>query len=85
MNFNFLIELLSKTVATAGESKLKDILQDLHDSNIDDYQAAIQGGDAFVKHLQPLVDKSKTSIDDAVLLSIKDAIAQSAAANGVAL
>lgn len=83
MNLNFLVELFSKTIADAGESKLKEVLQNLHDQNEAEYKAAIYGGHALVKRLRPLVEKSKTSIDDAVLGAIDDAINESAKANGI--
>ncbi len=85
MNLDFLVNLFSAALQTAGESKLIEILQDLHDSNPDDYKAAITGGHALVKHLVPLVTKSKSKIDDAIINALDDAINQSAAANGVDL
>lgn len=82
---DFLVNLLSGAIQTVGESKLKDILQDLHDSNIDDYEAAIHGGDALIKHLQPLVEKSANKIDDAILGALGEALKQSATANGITI
>lgn len=70
---------------TVGESQLDSVLQDLHDSNIDDYQATIQAGDALVKHLKPGVLKSASKIDDAFIGALEDVIALSAAKNGIAL
>lgn len=83
MNFDFLLNLFSAALETAGESKLMDLLQELHDSNPADYQGAVTGGHALVKHLLPLVSKSKNKIDDAIVNALNDAIDQSAAANGV--
>lgn len=82
---DFVVSLFSGAIQTVGESKLKDVLQDLHDSNVDDYQAAIQGGDALIKHLQPLVTKSANKIDDAVLGALREAITESAISNGITL
>lgn len=85
MNFDFLVNLFSAALQTAGESKLVEILQDLHDSNKDDYDAAIHGGYALVKHLKPLTDKSKTKIDNAIVDALLDAIQTSANENDVVL
>jgi len=80
---NFLLNLLAGALEGVGESQLIELLQDLHDSNLEDYEAAIQGGQALVAHLMPLVTKSKSKIDDAILNAISDAIDTSAADNGV--
>lgn len=85
MNLNFLVEMLSSTLATAGESQLVKVLQELHDSNPDAYKDALTGGYSLVKHLRPLVLKSKTKIDDAVISGLMDALVNSAALNGVEL
>lgn len=85
MNLDFLVNLFSAALQTAGESKLEEILQDLHDSNPADYKAAVTGGHALVKHLKPLVLASKTKIDNAIVDALDDAINTSAAANGVNL
>lgn len=85
MAFNFgefLLGTLTGVLTTVGESKLEAILQDLHDSNEGDWKAAITGGNALITHLQPLVTKSKTGIDDAIVAAISEAIQASAAANG---
>lgn len=83
MKLDFLLNLFSAALETAGESKLMDLLQDLHDSNPADYVGAITGGHALVKHLVPLVAKSKNKIDDAIVTALDEAITASAAANGV--
>ncbi len=84
MDLTFLVSALSGTLAAAGESSLDAVLQDLHDSNLADYTAAIQGGHALVQHLKPLVAKSKTKIDDIFINALDQAINMSAAANNVA-
>ena len=49
---NVLLELLSGTLATLGESKLEEVLQELHDNDKTegktDYKSAIFGGQSFV-------------------------------------
>lgn len=82
---NFLLELLSGTLASIGESKLVEALQLLHDKNRVAYEAAIKGGHAFAVAMEAITDSSKTKIDDAIVASIKEAIETSAAANGVEL
>lgn len=82
---DFLFNAFSGALETVGESKLIEILQQLHDSNPDDYKAAIFGGHALTKHLVPIVTKSSTKIDDAILGAIQEAVKQSAANNGVVL
>lgn len=78
---DFLVNSFSGALQTVGESKLEDILQDLHDSNLADYEAAIAGGTALIAHIEPFVVKSKTKIDDAIVAALKDAIAKSSATN----
>lgn len=67
------------------DSKLDSILQDLHDSNIDDYKATIASGNAFFRHLEPWVKKTATNIDDALLADWTDVITKSATKNGITL
>lgn len=69
----------------ALDSKLEAILQDLHDSNIDDYKATVAGLNAAFKKLQPLAAKTETTIDDAILEDWQELIIVSAAKNGISL
>lgn len=80
---DFLINSLTGALQTVGESKLQELLQDLHDSNITDYEATIAAGRALLLHLAPLVAKSKTKVDDAIVGALNDAIEASAKANTV--
>ncbi len=68
-----------------GERSAEAILQDLHDSNIEDYKACIFGFNAGLKHLLPLVQKSPNNIDDAFFQAIDTAIRKSAANNNITL
>jgi hypothetical protein len=81
----FLLNFFTGALESAGEAKLVQVLQELHDTKPELYNAAVKGGHAFVLALQPLVDKSKTPIDDAVLKAIGEAITTSATSNGVEL
>lgn len=82
---NFFVNLFSGTIAEAGESKLVEVLQQLHDSDLESYKAAIYGGQALVSKLSPVVAGTGTEIDDAILQAISEAIETSAADNGIEL
>lgn len=83
--FKTLLEGGAEIVETVAESKLVEVLQHLHDTNPDAYKAAIHGGNALVKALKPITDGTATQLDDAVIDSLHNAIATSAAANGIEL
>ena len=80
-----LFNLFAGTVETVGESKLIEVLQSLHDTNLEQYKAAIFGGVALTKALAPLVEKSGTKVDDVFIKAISEALEQSAKNNGVEL
>lgn len=82
---DFLLNALSGTLTTLGESKLEEVLQQLHDKNRLEYEAAIKGGNALVIALLPCVVKTGTKIDDAIVNALADAIKISALANNVIL
>lgn len=81
----FFISLLLGTIEQLEETALIAILQNLHDKNLEQYKAAIYGGTALVGSLLPLVQKTKTNLDDIILRGLQDAINQSAANNGINL
>jgi len=82
---DFLLNTLSGALETVGEIKLVEVLQSLHDSNIEEYKAAINGGHALVLVLLPIVAKTGTKIDDAIIKALNEAINTSAAANDIKL
>lgn len=82
---NFLVELLAGTLAEVGESKLVDVLQELHDKDQAAYKSVIFGGMSFVTGISKLTDKTKTKIDDAIVNAIREAIETSAANNGIVI
>jgi len=86
---NFLLELLAGSLAELGESKLVEVLQELHDKDESegksDYRSILLGGLSFVTGISKLTTKTKTKIDDALVAAIKDAIETSAAANDIEL
>ncbi len=77
-----LLNALSISLEAIGETKLVEVLQKLHDADEFQYWEAIKGGRVIVNSLSPLIAKSKTPIDDALINSLRDAIETSAAANG---
>lgn len=84
MNFGeILLALIGGALATIEQSKILPLLQDLHDSNLADYTAAVTGLHAGLKHLAPLAAKSSTKIDDLIIAGLNDAVNASAAANGI--
>lgn len=86
---NFLLEVLAGTLAEIGESKLVEVLQELHDKDKteekSDYKSVLLGGLSFVVGISKLTTKTKTKIDDALVSAIKDAIETSALANNIEL
>lgn len=81
----FLLSTLSGALTTVGESKLEEVLQQLHDKDPIQYEAAIKGGNALVIALLPCVAKTGTKIDDAIVNALADAIKVSASANNIIL
>lgn len=82
---DFLLNTLSGALTTIGESKLEQVLQQLHDKDKAQYEAAIRGGHALVLALLPVVVKTGTKIDDAIINALDDAIKVSASVNGIIL
>ena len=86
---NFLLELLAGSLAEVGESKLVEVLQELHDKDKtedkSDYKSVILGGLSFVTGISKLTSKTKSKLDDALVSAIKDAIEASAKANDIDL
>lgn len=80
-----LLNIMAASLETLGEVKLIEALQLLYAKDKVRYEAALRGGYALCNALQPITEKSKTPIDNAILNSLKDAIEQSAAANGIEL
>lgn len=81
MNLNFILVLFAGALAQSGTQFLGKALQDLHDSNKADWEAAISGGRALVNHLKDPVQRSKTPIDDVFLNALDGAIEKSASDN----
>lgn len=80
-----LLAALTPTLEAVGESKLVDLLQQLHDHHPETYQSALKSGYLFAKQLQPLVVNSSSKIDDAIIQAIIESIEASAQANNVTL
>jgi hypothetical protein len=73
MNLNFLLELIAGTLEEAGESKLVEVLVQLKKDQPADYEAASAGAKALVIHVLPLVQKTKTKIDDIFISGLGEA------------
>lgn len=78
-----LLILFAAAFGQIGESKLVDVLQQLHDKHPLQYEAAIKGFSVGVKALLPLVEASKTPIDNLFLNALNDAVIESAKNNNV--
>ncbi len=85
MKLDFLLNMLAGTLASVGETKLVEVLQQLHDKDAVQYEAAIRGGHSLVLALLPVVVKTGTKIDDAIVNALDEAIKTSATANGIEL
>ena len=86
---NFILELVASSLAEVGESKLIEVLQELHDKDKtedkSDYVSVLQGGLSFCTGISKLTSKTKTKIDDALVSAIKDAVEVSAKNNNIDL
>lgn len=82
---DFLLNTLSGTLTTVGESKLIEVLQQLHAKDVIQYEAAIRGGHSLVLALLPIVVKTGNKIDDAIVNSLDEAIKVSAKLNDIIL
>ncbi|MBC7866215.1 MAG: hypothetical protein H7X88_01665 [Gloeobacteraceae cyanobacterium ES-bin-316] len=80
-----MLGLFSGALETVGESKLIEVLENLRTIDEPKYQAAIYGGHALVSALVPVVTKTGTKIDDAIINALGDAIEMSATMNGLTL
>jgi hypothetical protein len=81
----FLINSLASSLETVGSMKLVEVLQTLHDGEVETWEACLKSGYAFVQPLKKMVSKTKTKIDDGFVDALEDAIAESAQANGLVL
>lgn len=80
-----LLTLFATTFETIGESKLEQVLQQLHDKDKVKWEAALRGGLSLITALQPFIDNSKTPIDNLFCSAILEAIQISAKNNGLTL
>lgn len=81
----FFIEKGIEQVAEIGEDSFEDLLQKLHDTKPELYEACIKGGHAFFKPLKSLAGATETKIDDVLVAAFHDAITDSAKEHGVEL
>lgn len=76
---------IASSLEQAAEPLLVGLLQKQHDADKELYEAMLKSGHAFITPLTKLVAKTPTLLDDGVVLSLAQAIKDSAAANGVVL
>jgi len=81
---DFFLKSLSGAAEGVEETFLVSELQQLHDTDLDEYKAAIWGGKALAKALSG-IKILKTGFGAAMLDGITQAINQSATANGIDL
>lgn len=80
-----LLVLFNTAFETIGESKLEEVLQKLYLKDKVKYEAALRMGYGFFTAIQPIVDETKTPIDNLFSAAILDAIKTSAKNNNVTL
>lgn len=83
MKLNFIVQLFAGAIAEAGQAKLEEVLEDLANSNPADFDATVRAGHAFIEHIKPLVEKSKTNVDDVFVNAIEQSVNNAAANHGI--
>lgn len=78
-----LLILFAGAFEAIGESKLIEALQELHDKHPLQYEAAVKNLSVGIKALLPLVQTTKTPIDNIFLSALNDAVETSAKNNNV--
>lgn len=81
MKGNFILEILAGAFSKAGELEAVELLQHLHDTDPAKYEIAITAGSTLVSILLPMVEKTKTKIDDSFVGALSNAINTSVASN----
>lgn len=82
---SLILNILAGAFKEAGTEAVVSVLQKLHDSDPKNYKVALLGGYLLSTALEPVVDKSKTKIDDTLVEGIGQAVQTSAERNGVDL
>lgn len=77
----FILNMFANQLETTGETLFVGILQKLHDSNLDDWKAAVYELNSVSKRLMPLVEKTPTKLDDGLVIELGLAAKDSVAAN----
>ena len=82
---SLILNILAGAFKEAGTEAVVTVLQKLHDSDPKNYKVALLGGYLLSTALEPVTDKTKTKIDDALIEGISNAVTVSAERNGVDL
>ena len=71
---NLILNILAGAFTQAGTEAVVTVLQKLHDSDPKMYKVALLGGRLLTTALDPVVDKTKTKIDDSFVDGIGNAV-----------
>lgn len=83
---NFLIKWLLPLIENTGETALLEMLQKMHDTNLQSYTQLVTGAYPVIDvQLENYAKSSKSTIDDEVVKRLKRVLETSAASNNVAL
>lgn len=84
---DLLVSLFAPVVATFEKLKIKEGLQIIHDKQgVDEYKATVLSAYPAVSILlTKIAAATKTTIDDALVMGLKQALEESAAENGIEL
>jgi hypothetical protein len=77
----FLLNMVASQVEQTGEALFVNLLQKLHDKNVDEWKASVYGLWAAGKGLTPLVAGTPTKLDDGLVLELKQSALDTVAAN----
>jgi hypothetical protein len=82
---SLILNILAGAFTSAGKEAVVAVLQKLHDNDPKNYKVALLGGRLLSTAMDPVVDKTKTKIDDALVDGIGEAVKKSAELNNIDL
>lgn len=82
---NIIVNMFIKSFQEGGTMAVVSVLQNLYSTDKKMYKIALLGGKLFATALDPVIDKTKTKIDDAFVDGINEAIKTSAENNNIDL
>ena len=84
-NLDFFGNLLLQALVTAERPVGIQLLQSIHDKDVDEYEAIIYVAKYLIKKGDALAAKTTTTLDDNGLAALQGLITDSAAQNGITL